>query len=62
MVILYACIVILIVVSVLVVICGATLVWNERDLISAILFLISLIPFLMTIYMALCEFGGGVQC
>ena len=62
MVILYACIVILIVVSVLVVICVATLVWNERDLISAILFLISLIQFLMTIYMVLCEFGGGVQC
>lgn len=62
MVILYICVVILIVVSVLFVILATTLVWNERDFFSVILFLLSLIPFLMSIYIALCAFGGGVQC
>nr|DAM59609.1 MAG TPA: vacuolar sorting protein [Bacteriophage sp.] len=57
MVILYICVVILIVVSVLFVILAATLVWNERDLVSVILFLLSLIPFLILIYIALCTLG-----
>lgn len=53
----YACIVIIIAVSVLAVICGADLVWNERDLVSVILSLLSLIPFLMSIYLVLCILG-----
>jgi predicted neutral ceramidase superfamily lipid hydrolase len=56
MVILYICVVILIVVSVLFVILATTLVWNERDSVNVILFLLSLIPFLMSIYIALCTF------
>lgn len=57
MVILYICVVILIVVSVLFVILATTLVWNERDLVSVILFLLSFIPLLMSIYIALCALG-----
>lgn len=57
MVILYICVVILIVASGLFVILATTLVWNERDLVSVILFLLSFIPFLMSIYIALCALG-----
>lgn len=53
MVILYICVVILIVVSVLVVIYAVAFLWYERDLISTILFLCSFIPLLISIYCAL---------
>ena len=54
---LYICVAILIAVSAVFVISAAALVWNERGFASAILLLLSLIPFLMSIYIALCIFS-----
>lgn len=43
----------------LVLINTAAFAWNERDIISIILFLCSVVAFLLSIFVALCAFAAG---
>lgn len=61
-IIIYICVVICVIAAFLLVIHMAAFAWNERDIICTIYFLGSLVAFLLSIYMALYAFGGGVQC
>lgn len=58
-IIIYICAVICVIAMSLVLINTAAFAWNERDIISIILFLCSVVAFLLSIFVALCAFAVG---